>query len=120
MALTGGLIFLDDFSTEDVGRHQVGRELDSAEFETDRIGQRLDQQRLRKSRHPPQQTVSARKQRKEHFTPHLVLANDDASDFCIKPFGERDGCIKLCSRINHVSSEWSGRNPIIRSRQNPR
>ena len=45
-ARAGRAVLFDDLGAEDVGRHQVGRELDAAELQVDRVGQRLDQQRL--------------------------------------------------------------------------
>ena len=55
MPLAGGLVFLQHLGAGDVGRHQVGRELDAAEAQVERIGQRADHQRLGQAGHADQQ-----------------------------------------------------------------
>ena len=72
-ALPGRAILLDHFRAEDVGRHQVGRELDAVELEVDRLGQLLDEQRLRQPGHAAQQAVAAGEERDEN------LADDRAA-----------------------------------------
>ncbi len=52
-ALAGGHVLFDDVGAENVGRHQVWRELDAAELEIHGLGQGLDQQSLGQSRHTP-------------------------------------------------------------------
>ncbi len=76
-----GLVLLDDLRSRDVGRHQVGRELDPAELQGERIGQRVDHQRLGQSGHADQQAMSLREQGDQHFLDHLLLANDHFGQF---------------------------------------
>ena len=54
VARAGGAILLDHLGADDVGRHQVRRELDAAELQVHRLRECFDQQRLRQSRHTPQ------------------------------------------------------------------
>jgi hypothetical protein len=70
-ALAGGRIFLEHVGAGDVGRHQVGRELDAAEREVQRLGQRRDEQRLGQARDADEQAVAAREQRDEQVLDHL-------------------------------------------------
>src|SRR6185503_343412 len=48
--LARGLVLFDDLGAENVGRHEVRRELNPAELQRRRIRKRLDEQRLRQSR----------------------------------------------------------------------
>ena len=47
-------VFFDDLGAENVGRHEVGRELDAAELQINGIGDRLDEQRLGETGHAEQ------------------------------------------------------------------
>ena len=76
LAAAGRAVLLDDFGAGDVGRHQVGRELDAAERQVQRAGQRADHQRLGQARHAFQQAVAPAEQRDQQFLDHLVLADD--------------------------------------------
>ena len=51
---------------DDVGRHQVGRELDARESQVERLGQGLHQQRLPQSRNAFQQHMPTGQQRNQH------------------------------------------------------
>ena len=64
-------VFLNDFGAGDVGRHQIGRELDAAEFERQRFGQRADQQRFRQARHADQQAMAAGEHGDEQLFDHF-------------------------------------------------
>ena len=77
LARAGRLVFLNHFGAGDVGRHQVGRELDAVELERQRIGQRADHQRLGQPRHADQQAVPAGEQGDQQLLDHLLLADDD-------------------------------------------
>ena len=76
LARAGRAVLLDDVGAGDVGRHQVGRELDAAERQVQRAGQRADQQRLGQTRHAFQQAVAAAEQGDQQFLDHVVLADD--------------------------------------------
>jgi hypothetical protein len=76
LAAAGGGVFLNDVCAGDVGGHQVGRELDAVELELEHLGQRLDQQGLRQTRHPDDETVAADKERLQHQLDDVGLADD--------------------------------------------
>ena len=50
LAPAGRRILLDDVGAGDVGRHQVGRELDAVELEVEHARHRMDEQRLGEAR----------------------------------------------------------------------
>ena len=52
-----------DARADQVGGHQVGRELDALELAADRLGQGLDRHRLGQARHAFDQDMPARQQR---------------------------------------------------------
>ena len=66
-----------DVRTDDVGRHQVGGELDPVEVETQRVGKGADQERLAQARYALEQRVTADEQAGEDAVDDLVVADDD-------------------------------------------
>ena len=64
----------------DVGRHQVGRELDAAEGAGDGARQRAHEQRLAQARHALDQHVAAGEQRAQHLVDDLGLADQRLAD----------------------------------------
>ena len=68
---------LQHLRADDVGGHQVGRELDALGVEAEDLAERLDQQRLGEARHADQQRVAAGQNGDERALDHLVLAEDD-------------------------------------------
>ena len=75
-ALPGGPVLLDHLGAEDVGRHQVRRELDAVEFQVHAFGERLDEEGLRQPRDPAQQAVAASKERNEDLADDPLLTDD--------------------------------------------
>ena len=71
LRVPGGLVFLDDLGAGDVRGHQVGRELDAAEGQVQRLGQGGDQQRLGQPGHAVEQAVAAGEQGDQQFFDHL-------------------------------------------------
>ena len=67
---------LQDFGAGNVGRHEVGGELDALEFEMEDPGNGLDQQRLGQSRRPRNQAMTARQQRDKNLFDDLMLPNN--------------------------------------------
>ena len=65
---------------DEVGRHEVRRELDPLEAAADHLGDGLDGQRLREAGDALDQEVSTREQADEDPLQHLVLPGDDALD----------------------------------------
>ena len=51
--------FFEDFRAQDVGRHQVGRELDALGFHAEHDAQRVDQLGLGEARNADQQKMAA-------------------------------------------------------------
>ena len=72
---------------EDVGRHQVGRELNAVEPQVDRLGQLLDQQRLRQARHAAQQAVAAGEKRDQDLADDALLPDDGLGQLALEPPG---------------------------------
>ena len=62
---------------DDVGRHQVRRELQPGEAAADDVGQGPDRQRLGHAGHALEQDVPAGQQADQHPLDHQVLADDD-------------------------------------------
>jgi hypothetical protein len=78
---TGLGIFLDDVGAGDVGRHQVGRELDAVELQLQHLRQGANQQRLGETGHTDDQTVAAHKERQQDQVDGVVLAHDQFLEF---------------------------------------
>ena len=57
-------------------RHQVGRELDAAEAEAERVGQGADHERLGQARHADEQAVAAGEDGDEQLFEDALLADD--------------------------------------------
>ena len=69
-----------DVRADDVGRHQVGGELDPVEVEIERVGKGADQERLAQARHALEQGVAADEQAGQDAVDDLVVADDDLGD----------------------------------------
>jgi hypothetical protein len=70
-----GVLF-DDVRPGDVGRHEVGRELDALELEVYDARERADHQCLREPRHTDEQTVPVRQYGHQELIDHPVLPDD--------------------------------------------
>ena len=100
------LLLVEDLGAGDVGRHQIGRELDALEVEIEDLGERLDQQRLGQPRHAGDQAVAAGEQRDQDLLDDLVLADDDLAQLGENPLAAfRDllradrGCPRLLREL---------------------
>ena len=62
LAVFGGLVFVENFRAGDIRRHQVGRELDSAELEVEDFREGVDEQSFREAGNADEQAVPAREQ----------------------------------------------------------
>ncbi len=69
-----------DARPDDVGRHQVGGELEARERAADRPRERLDGEGLGDAGHALEQAVAAREQADHHPLDEAFLADDDALD----------------------------------------
>ncbi len=73
--------FHDDVGAEDVGGHQVGRELDAVEGELEHFAERADQERLAQTGHAFEQDVAAGQDRGQSPFDDGVVADHDLADF---------------------------------------
>ena len=90
LAMTVGLG--QHLRADDIRGHQVGRELNSFEAEPERFAGRLDHQRLAESGHAFDQNMAAAKQRGQHLSHDLAMADDHARDFAL---GARENLAKF-------------------------
>jgi hypothetical protein len=74
-----GLLVVDARAHQ-VGRHQVGRELDALELAAHGVGQRLDGERLGQARHAFHQQVALGEHGDHHAFEEAVLPHDHALD----------------------------------------
>ena len=81
LAAAGVLVLLDDLGAGDVRGHEVGRELDAAEAEVHRVGERFHQERLGQSGHALEQAVAARGHGDEDLLDHVIIADDSLGQF---------------------------------------
>ena len=72
--------FFQHFGAENVGRHQVGRELDAAGIKAERDAHGLDQLGLGEAGHADQQRVAAGEHGDQRVLDHQVLTEDDRAD----------------------------------------
>ena len=76
--MTRNRIFFDDVRAGDVGRHQIGRELNAFEQQPKHLGHRSHQQRFRRAGQTRNQAVAADEQADPDLFNHFVLADDNA------------------------------------------
>ena len=76
-----------DARPDEVGRHQVRRELDALERAAEDVGEGLDGQRLGQAGHAFEEKVAAGQQADEDPLEHRVLADDDSPDLEHDRFG---------------------------------
>jgi len=81
LARAGRFIFLNDLRARDVARHQVGRELNAAELECQRVGKRANHQRFRQTWYTDQQAMPSGKQGNQQLFDDRLLAHDDLAQF---------------------------------------
>src|SRR5260370_11898092 len=68
----------DDVGADDVGRHQVGRELDSGKGQVEGLPERAHEHRLAKAGYALEQDMAARDQGYHGVAQELFLADDQA------------------------------------------
>ena len=69
-----------DARADEVGRHEVGRELDAVELPADDLGDGADRQRLRQAGHAFDEDVAAGEQGDDDALQQRFLADDDLLD----------------------------------------
>ena len=78
---SGLRIILQNFGTGDVGGHQIGSELNPPKAELKNGCQCAAQQCFGQPRHTDQQHVATTEHCHQQFVDHLILTDDDATDF---------------------------------------
>jgi len=66
-------VVLQNVGARDVGRKEVGRELNAPERQIQRLRERRHEERLREPRHPDEERVAPREERHEHELDHALL-----------------------------------------------
>ena len=77
----------EDVRAGDVGRHQVGRELDAVERAVDDVGDRPHEHRLAEAGHALEQHVAVGEQPGQGLADELALADDDPADLALDGLG---------------------------------
>ena len=85
VALSGVRVLLDDVGPGDVGRHQIGGELNPAVVEGQNPRERLDDERLGEPGNPGDDAVGAHEEADEHLLDRLLLADDHLADLAGEP-----------------------------------
>ena len=100
-----------DACSDEVARHQVGRELDAVERAAQDLRRRLDRERLREPRNALDQKMSVCKQADQHPLQHRVLARDNSFDLEERAFKRLLPQLRLRARsrklISHVVDSLS-------------
>jgi len=73
----------DDVRADDVGRHQVRRELDAAEAKVERLGHGAHQHRLAEAGNALQERVRPGQEADERLSHELVLSDDEPADLAL-------------------------------------
>ena len=74
--MSGAVILFQDFSAQDVSRHEVGGELNAAERQVQNLTERADQQGLAQAGHALHQHVATRQQADQELLDHRLLPDD--------------------------------------------
>ena len=85
----------DDVRADDVGRHQVRRELDAAEAEVERLGHRAHEHRLAEPRHALEERVRSGEQADQRLPHELLLADDEGADLALDGGRELGEALRL-------------------------
>ena len=97
IAVSGLAIFLDNIGAGDIGRHQVGRELDTVEGQCHGIGERADHEGFGESWDAFEEAVTAGEDGDEQLFDNVLLTDDDAGDFGANFIAGRDKA--LCALL---------------------
>ena len=101
----------NDVGAENVGGHQVGRELNAVEGEVEHIAQGSHQQGLAQARHALQEHVSPREQGDERAFDNGVLSDDDLADLRAQGrVGGAKGLNRLFC-VHEISGSLKGNRP---------
>ncbi len=78
-------MLLHDVRADDVGRHEVRRELDARELQVQDVGERVHEARLAHAGNALEQHVAARQQRRDGVLDDFFVADDPLSNFLGDP-----------------------------------
>ena len=87
------------FGAQNIGGHQIGRELHALGVEAQHRAERIHQQRLGQPRHTHQQRMTAGEDRGEGLVHHLVLADDALGDLGLGALQRLGGAFGLRHRV---------------------
>ena len=73
-------VLLHDVGADDVGGHQVGRELNARKLEVENLGERVHEAGLADARDALEQNMAAREQARDGQTDDLVVPDDPPAD----------------------------------------
>ena len=99
--------FKHDVRSQKIRRHQIGRKLNSTEFEVQRVGQCPHQHRLAQPRNALKQNMSPANQTGQRALDDFVVTDDDLANFVAKPFEVGTELVALLLR-------FGGRRHLIR------
>ena len=102
-------LLVEDPRPDDVGGHEIGRELDALELAADRLGERLHRHRLGEPGHPLDEEVAACEQCDDHPLEQGVLADDDPLHLVEHLLERRVECGLVDSWLPHlvlISFRW--------------
>ena len=106
-----------DVGADQVGRHQVGRELDALELQVQGVGQRPHQQRLAQAGHAFEQHVAAGDQGGQRALDDLLLADDHLADLVAQRLEVGAELVELglglLGDAHAASSRLKDDNPLI-------
>jgi len=102
-------VFVEDVGAGDVGRHQVGRELNPLEFEIEDLCQGAHHQRLGQAGYAFEEAVSTGKDRSKNLLDHLALTNDHLLQFLLHDLAV---LLEFFEDISEVAS-FGGQSAIL-------
>jgi hypothetical protein len=100
---TGPSDVVVDPGADQVGRDEVGRELDPLELAADRLGQGLDGHGLGQPRDALDQDVAAREQRDDQSLEKVVLTDDDLLDLVEQSLHRGRAVCAVCLIHRHLT-----------------
>ena len=105
----GLLLLVVDHGADDVGRQQVGRELDAAEVHVHCPAQGLDGEGFGQSRDALEEDVAIGEEAGQEGVDHALLSDDDLADFMPQRVHEGAGCDDAFGQGLNVRMAMSGR-----------
>ncbi len=103
-------LLVEDHGADQVGRQEVGGELDPGERCVDDLRQRAHRERLGQTGNPLEQDVPARQQPDEEPLHHGILSHDAARDF-LQDAGDRERHRRLLGQLRRTHAgglRWLG------------